>query len=430
MTWISTPSTDAYWLCNASVPGVLLADIAEGDGLVRMDFKIEGGAIAAIVKAGAAKDSSLPADDLDGGLVFPCFVDLHTHLDKSHILPRCESREGDLFAAIAASAADKNNFSEADLEQRMEFSLQCAYAHGTRALRTHLDCSPDLSHDPWPVFERLRERWRARIELQAVSLTTLDCFADDGYARNLAQTVARHGGVLGAFCYKQAGMERLLARVFTLAAEFGLDLDLHVDEGLDPDAAGLETIARIALAVEFPGRVVCGHCCSLSVQLPGHVARTLELVAEAGFTVVSLPLTNLFLQDRGEGRTPRLRGMTLIRELAAHGVPVALASDNCRDPFFAYGDLDMLEVFNMGARIAHLEQPVRHWIQSITATPAQAMGLAEGGLGVGRSADLVLFRARNDSELLSRPQSERVVIRAGEWIDTTVPDFRQLDSLY
>jgi cytosine deaminase len=34
------------------------------------------------------------------------------------------------------------------------------------------------------------------------------------------------------------------------------------------------------------------------------------------------------------------------QELASAGVPVALASDNTRDQFYAYGDLDMLEVFS------------------------------------------------------------------------------------
>ena len=49
--------------------------------------------------------------------------------------------------------------------------------------------------------------------------------------------------------------------------------------------------------------------------------------------------------QRGE-RTPRWRGVTLLHELRRQAIPVAIASDNTRDQFFAYGDLDMLEVFN------------------------------------------------------------------------------------
>lgn len=72
---------------------------------------------------------------------------------------------------------------------------------------------------------------------------------------------------------------------------------------------------------------------------------TLDLVRRAGITIVSLPLVNQWTQDRRLGVTPRWRGVTLMHEIRAAGVPAALASDNTRDQFYAYGDLDMLEVF-------------------------------------------------------------------------------------
>jgi cytosine deaminase len=54
-------------------------------------------------------------------------------------------------------------------------------------------------------------------------------------------------------------------------------------------------------------------------------------------------------------RTPRWRGVTLVHEMKARGIPVAFASDNTRDPFYAYGDLDMVEVMREATRIAHLD---------------------------------------------------------------------------
>jgi cytosine deaminase len=50
-------------------------------------------------------------------------------------------------------------------------------------------------------------------------------------------------------------------------------------------------------------------------------------------------------------------------------------------------------------------------------------------LAVGASADLLAFRARNWTELLARPQSDRIVLRNGTAIDTTLPDYRELDDL-
>ncbi len=159
----------------------------------------------------------------------------------------------------------------------------------------------------------------------------------------------------------------------------------------------------------------------------------MERVAEAGIAIVSLPMCNMYLQDRGEidpKRTPLWRGVAPLHELAAHGVAVAVASDNTRDPFYAYGDLDMVEVFREAVRILHLDHPIAPWPGIVTSAPADIMGLPDRGrLRTGAPADLVLFRARSYTEFLARPQSDRTVVRAGSAIDTTLPDYRELDGL-
>jgi len=166
------------------------------------------------------------------------------------------------------------------------------------------------------------------------------------------------------------------------------------------------------------------------VQPPDVVAETLDLTAEAGISVISLPMCNLYLQDRVPGRTPRWRGVTLLHELAARGVPVALASDNCRDAFYGFGDHDTLEVFREATRICHLDRPYGDWPRAVTTTPADLMGLAGAGrIGPGLPADLVLFEGRTWSELLSRPQANRVVLRNGRAIERRLPDYRDLDDL-
>jgi cytosine deaminase len=195
-----------------------------------------------------------------------------------------------------------------------------------------------------------------------------------------------------------------------------------------PGALGV--IARTAIRRRFKGNILCGHCCSLAVQPEDVIADTLAACAEAGLAVVSLPMCNMYLQGRSAGKTPRWRGVTLLHEMAAHGIPVAIASDDCRNAFFSYGDQDMLEVFTQATRIAHLDRPYGHWPQAATRTPAAIMTLAgRGVIGTGRPADLVLFKARAMSELLSRPQSDRVVLRRGQAIDTVPPDYRELDDL-
>jgi cytosine deaminase len=201
---------------------------------------------------------------------------------------------------------------------------------------------------------------------------------------------------------------------------------------MDASVETLRDIAELKLETGFSGRVVVGHCCSLSVQDEARALDTLDLVARAGIDVVSLPMCNLYLQDRspqGSARTPRRRGITLVHEMRARGIRVSFASDNTRDPFYAYGDMDMLEVMREATRIGHLDHSRDDWTTSFLTDPAATCGFAAPSLAEGAPADLVIVKARSWTELFSRPQSDRIVLREGRQIDRTLPDYAELDEL-
>ena len=436
--FVTVPDGPAIRLRNATVPAPLLTALPPGarvspDGLAVVDLTLRDGRIDEVAAAsGSAVDGPAAAIgvDLRRGQVWPCLIDAHTHLDKGHTWERAPNPDGTFDGAIRTVMADRAaHWSAEDVRRRMDFGLRCSFAHGTRAIRTHLDSAGPQAAISWPVFEALRKEWAGRIELQAVSLVPLQVFGGpEGEA--LAARVAAASGVLGAVGYVSPEIDALLDRMLALAAAHGLEVDLHCDESGDVGARALAHLARAVRRRRFAGRVVCGHCCSLAVQAPDVVAETLDLVVEAGISVISLPMCNLYLQDRMPGRTPRWRGVTLLHELAARRVRVAVASDNCRDAFHGYGDHDMLEVFREATRIAHLDRPFGDWPRAVTATPAELMGLTGAGrIGPGLPADLVLFEGRAWSELLSRPQGNRVVLRNGRAIDRRLPDYRELDDL-
>jgi cytosine deaminase len=440
-TFVALPPARAYRVVNARVP----IDLATGSALrvgperlADCDIVIAGGHIDALEPAGSAAGAQgLPAVDLREGIVLPRLVDSHTHLDKGHIWPRCPNPDGSFFAAREAVMADRESrWSADDVRRRMDFAMRCAFAHGTGAVRTHLDSIGRQTEISWAAFDDLRRTWKGRIALQAVTLFPVEAAVDDEpQFRALVRTAVRYAGVLGGVSYlgEPPGpkLDLALDRFFGAALAHGLDLDFHVDESASSSARSLECIALAALRHKFKGRIVAGHCCSLALAADADRTRIIDRVAEAGIAVVSLPMCNMYLQDRKPRRTPRWRGVAPLHELDAAAVPVMVASDNTRDPFYAYGDLDMLEVFREATRILHLDHSDRPWLRLLGATAADVMGLPyHGCLQAGGPADLVLTRARTIGELVSRPQSDRVVVVAGQAIDTTLPDYRELDAQY
>ena len=429
-------STGTVTLRNARVPAAAMGSIGNGS-VASVDIEITDGRIAAIRPAGSAPVTG-PTHDMDKGLVLPAFVDIHTHLDKGHIWPRKENPDGTWMGALLAVANDRERLWAAeDVERRFEFALRCAYAHGTAAIRTHLDSAPPQHEISWALFEKMRDRWAGRIELQASAIVGPDTLVTPHELDTVARQVKASGGLMGGSVATFDRSKEAMLRVVEKAGDLGIDLDLHTDETGNPDAHALLHLAEAVLETGYTGKVMAGHCCVLTVQDERTVRTTIDKAVEAGIAIVSLPMCNLYLQDRDNGngrvRTPIRRGATLLNEFKAAGAVVAIASDNTRDPFYAYGDLDGVEVLREGARILHFDHPqdmAWDWVRAVGSAPAAHAGFAyKAVIEPGAPADLVLFCARAWSELNSRPQMDRIVLRQGKAIDTTLPDYRELDDL-
>ena len=428
------PPNGSFTLANARVHSSLTPGMTDTDpdGFALADIAVADGKIARIEARRPSAAAPADAIDLVGRIIMPCFVDCHTHIDKGHIWPRKPNPDGSFMGALNAAGQDRAaRWSADDVARRIDFSLRSAYAYGTKALRTHIDSVPPQEEISWPVFQTMRETWRGKIELQGVSLISIENVRDAVWFETLASRVAAAKGVLGCVTYMVPDLEELLDRVFAAATKHGLDLDFHADETDAVSAISLKKIAEAAIWSGFEGKILAGHCCSLARQPDRDVLDTLDKVLRAGISVVSLPMCNLYLQDRRQdGTTPRWRGVTLLHEMKARGIAVAIASDNTRDPFHAYGDLDMLEVYRMATRILHLDHPVGDWLKAATSTPAEIMRLdGVGVLAAGAPADFIIFKGRGWTELLSRPESDRIVVRDGRAIFSEIPDYAELDDL-
>ncbi len=397
---------------------------------VLCDIEIAGSRITSVGRSGGSAPAGTQTVDLDGALVFPGFVDAHVHLDKTHTWDRAPNRTGTFTDALETLHKDTVNWTRPDILRRAGFALHCAWEHGTRAIRTHVDTWLPFGEVNHAAMQELREAWKGRITLQTVPLTSVAHYGGS-QGDQIADLSLKYGAsALGGWTLMNADLPAQLDRLIAIARDRGVGIDLHVDENANPSEEVLRATAEAVIRNGFTNPVVCGHCCSLAVQEAERQHSTLALLKEAHVRVISLPLCNLYLQDRrttGFPRTPRWRGITLIHEMMDLGIKVACASDNVRDAFYGFGDYDAAEVLIQSLRLAHLDSRLPEAVPVVTTTAAEIIGLPEAGrVAAGAAAQLVVFPAKSFSEFLSRPGSRRKLVDGENIRDARPPGFEEL----
>ena len=379
------------------------------------DILIEGGKIARI---GEGLDVEAESTiDVDGRAVVPGFVEAHTHIDKAYTLHLCDNAAGTLDGAIREMYKVKETATVDEIYGRAEVCLLNFISHGATTVRTHIDVDHAIDLRGMEALVRLRDRYREKVTLQLVPLARSAPGATDEseYRKYLREAVSMGADAIGGVPTMSVNIAAHLEIAFETAAEFNLPVDLHVDESDDPNDLVLEQLAEKTIAQGWQGRVVAGHCCSLAAVDDATAARVIDKVAEAGISVITLPLCNLYLQGRGDAQPVR-RGITRVKELLDAGVNVFCASDNVQDAFGPYGRADTLEAAWLTGLAAHLNESFRSTLlDMVTERPAKALGLGDGyGLREGAPADLVVMASESPGTVVVERPERLAVFRSGK----------------
>ena len=338
-------------------------------------------------------------------LVLPGLVNLHAHADRAFTVQTFRPKS---FAdALAAATAARAEFTAPDVEARATRLFERALGHGTVRIRTHTDVDPIVELRSMEGVLAAKQAMAGKIDVDVIAFSTSKSDLSDWSAvSRLQDAVGMGANLIGASLNSSADPPRALAALLDLAEQFSLALDIHLDEHLEPHQMLAGSVADAIVARGLQGRVTLSHLCVLSALNPRIAGELIKKLARAEVTVVALPETNLFLQERGEG-SPIRRGVTLVRELVAEGVKVRLGTDNVRDWFFPFGDADLLDTGLFAAVTAHLDDEA----ELLAALCDGRREIAEGD-----PADLVLLKASSFDDALARRPAERTVFKAGRQV--------------
>ncbi|WFU69501.1 amidohydrolase family protein [Bradyrhizobium sp. CB2312] len=353
-----------------------------------VDIGVKSGHIAAIEPKLACEAVEI---DLGGHLTLPGFVDTHIHLDKACLLGRCGHDHGSVSEAIRAVAGMKKDFTIKDVYTRGAKVLERAIVHGTTRMRTHVEIDPRIGLRGFEAVKALKRDYAWAIDLQLCVFPQEGLTNDPGAEELLVQALRDGGEAVGGCPYMDTDPNAHLARIFDLAQEFDVDVDLHLDFDLDPSWWHLDEVCRQTERRNYGGRVAIGHATKLSALPPERLKAATAQLAKAGVAVTVLPATDLYLMGR-EATHNAPRGLTLAHKLAGDGVLCSVATNNVLNPFTPFGDASLLRMANFYANVAHAAvSDFDTCLDLVTELPARLMNLGDYGIKVGNPADLVVL---------------------------------------
>jgi cytosine/adenosine deaminase-related metal-dependent hydrolase len=259
-------------------------------------------------------------------------VDAHVHPDKSSWGGPWLSRTQ---AVTLRDFIDNDVRTQAayrrSVEDRAAALFRTAVAHGTRAVRAHVDVGPAQGVANVHGVRAAAQALGGLLDVQIVAFPQQGLLTAPGTLELLDAALTEGANLIGGI--DPVGLEGDFAghvdAVFGLAAKHGVDVDIHLhDEG----ESGLDQTRRIAdraVADGLQGRVTISHAFAVAAATGDDLAAIADHLASSEVWLTTCAL----------GSDPVLP----VGFLRDRGVKVAAGSDGVRDAWTPFGSGSMLD---------------------------------------------------------------------------------------
>ncbi|MFN6550843.1 amidohydrolase family protein [Mycolicibacterium septicum] len=380
------------------------------DGRV-VDVHLERGRVREVVPA-AGRSAVGDELDLTGHLLLTAPAEPHAHLDKALSFDEIRPPMGDLGAAIAAWENHTPTLTVEGIAERARRAALLLLGNGTTAVRSHVNLL--RGDDPLRGIRALVE---VRADLASVMDIQIVAMAPY-FAEDAAVLAALDLGadLVGGHPHQTPDPSGNLQRLLAIARSRNVGVDMHTDEQLNPMMLTLEELAHSVRDWPKSMPVTAGHCVSLGMVQADVLDRVIRAVKDSDVGIVSLPITNLYLQGWADPvATPR--GLTAVRALLDAGVRVAGGADNVRDPYNPLGRSDALETAMLLVTAGHLA--VDEAYRAVSEGARDIMGLPVAGVAAGLSADLLAIRSSSLEEAVAGAPQDRIVLSRGRFVSVS-----------
>jgi cytosine/creatinine deaminase len=376
-----------------------------------LDIGVDQGRIIAIER-GISADAEVY--DARGHLACPGLIETHIHLDKSRIIDRCAPQERSQLSPVKGVTSLKKSMSVDDVRTRAERTLEECIKHGTTRMRTQVEVDPGIGMRGFEGVQSLIADYRWAIDIEICVFPQEGLISYPGTEELLIEALKRGARVIGGAPRYDSDEAGQIRRIFELAREFDVDIDMHLDVGPTPDAMNIHLVRDLTEKYRRGGRVVVGHMAKLSLLPPQEVATLARSLADTGIAVTVLPTTDLFLMGRNRDHSV-VRGVADANLLLKHGVECSLSSNNILNPATPYGDCSLIRMANLYANVLQLDRPAElcECFGMLTDRSARLLNLKDYGFAVGNPADVVIIGAQAPEQAIAEISQPLAVFKRG-----------------
>src|SRR2546423_4588680 len=375
------------------------------------DIGIANGRIAAIER-GLAAD----AEVYDGGGCLACsgLIETHIHLDKSRIIDRCAPQPRASLSPVKGVTPLKKDMSVEDVRARAAATLEQCILHGTTRMRTQVEVDPGIGMRGFDGVQSLIADYKWAIDVEICVFPQEGLINYPGTDALLVKGLQRGAKVIGGAPRYDSDEHGQVRRIFELAREFDVDIDIHLDVGNTPDAMNIHLVRELTDQYRRGGPVVVGHLAKLSLLPQAELAALARQMADSGIAVTVLPATDLFLMGRDRDHAV-VRGVADADFLCEHGVDCSLSSNNVLNPATPYGDCSLIRMANLYANVLQVDGParLRECFEMLTHRSARLMNLKDYGFAVGHPADVVIIDAQTPEQAVAEIARPLAVFKNG-----------------
>jgi cytosine deaminase len=377
-----------------------------------VDIGIEGRRIIAIERGLAAEAAVY---DAKGLLACPGLIETHIHLDKSRIIDRCAPQERSRLSPVTSVKPVKKSMTVEDVRARAEGTLQECIKRGTTRMRTQVEVDPGIGMRGFEGVQSLIADYKWAIDIEICVFPQEGLINYPGTEELLIEGLRRGARVLGGAPRYDTDEAGQIRRIFELAREFDVDIDIHLDVGPTAEGMNIYLVRELTEKFRRGGRVVVGHMAKLSLLPPGEVAALASSLADTGVAVTVLPTTDLFLMGRNRDHAV-VRGVADANLLCEHGVTCSLSSNNILNPATPYGDCSLIRMANLYANVLQIDRPneLRQCFEMLTARSARLLNLSDYGFAPGLPADIVIIDAQGPERAIAEIAQPLAVFKHGK----------------